>query len=105
MAITTAMMIGAGMAAASTVATTAISTGTSMLIDDVLGGGGGGGGGGSAAPVILGNQAQTGLFTDPTSTVSTTPGSMEVAGTADVGSNPWDLKATAVDWMTPREVV
>tara|TARA_R110000823_G_scaffold87063_1_gene194400 strand:+ start:2266 stop:2568 length:303 start_codon:yes stop_codon:yes gene_type:complete len=99
MAITTALIMGG----LGTAASAAIGTAASMGAASLMGAGGGGGGGStsaSAAPL----QAQTGLFSAPIKSSGGAGESMTTAGTFDTGSNPFQLRDTAVNWMTPREV-
>lgn len=93
------------MAGLTTAATAAIGTAATLGTHKILGGSGGDGGGertsASATPLV----AQTGLFTAP---IKKSSGgareSMLAASTYDASSDPYRLKDTAVNWMTPREV-
>ena len=93
------------MAGLTTAATAAIGTAATLGTNMLLGGDGKDGGGertsASATPLV----AQTGLFTAPTKKSSGDEGeSMLAAGTYDASSDPYRLRDTAVNWMTPREV-
>jgi hypothetical protein len=100
MAITTALIMGG----LGTAASAAIGTAASMGAASLLGGSGGGGGGGSTSASAAPLQAQTGLFSAPIKSSGGAGESMLAAGTYDPGSDPYRLRDTAVNWMTPREV-